>query len=171
MTFVLDPAAQPDYNLPMTTATLALLAAQLLAASAVEKPASDPAAPPVLQVRVQGIKGAKGEIGIAVFNSPTGYPIHIEHAYENEWIPVKEGVDAVEAEFDSLPPGQYAVSVLHDENGNRKLERTAVGFPKEGVGFSNDQKVTLKAPGYKKSKFELGAGQTKKIVITLDYRK
>lgn len=54
-------------------------------------------------------------------------------------------------------------------SGKRKLNRTAVGFPKEGVGFSNDQKVTIKAPGFKKSSFEFQLGEKKRIAIKLDY--
>ena len=33
---------------------------------------------PILDVRVEEIKNRGGEIGIAVFKSPTGYPVHTE---------------------------------------------------------------------------------------------
>ncbi len=74
------------------------------------------------------------------------------------------------AVFDTMPAGEYAVSVVHDANGNRKVNRSFFGFPKEGVGFSNDQKVVMSAPRYDKSKFPLVAGENKTIVIKLDYR-
>ena len=126
---------------------------------------------PKLEVRVEGIKSDKGgELGVAVFNSRTGYPIHIEHAYEAEWVEVQKRMETVDTVFDSLPAGEYAVSVLHDVNGNRILERSRLGFPKEGVGFSNDQKVRLSAPKFDKCKFTLSEGENKKIVIQLDYR-
>ena len=126
---------------------------------------------PTLEVRVEGIRSDKGgELGLAVFNSRTGYPIHIEHAYEAEWFKLQVGMGAVDAVFDSLPAGEYAVSVVHDVNGNRLLERSKLGFPKEGVGFSNDQKVRLSAPKFDKCKFTLSEGENKKIVIQLDYR-
>lgn len=125
---------------------------------------------PVLEVQVNGILTVGGEIGVAVFNQKTGYPIQIEHAYEAEWVALEKDQTSVTVEFDSLPDGEYAVSVMHDENGNRKLERSGVGFPKEGVGFSNDQRVTLKAPGYEKSKFTLSSGERRKIIVQLDYR-
>ena len=123
-----------------------------------------------LEVRVEGIKDIKGEIGVALFNNKLGYPVHIEHAYENEWVELQKGQGVVEVTFDTIPPGEYAVSVVHDTNGNRIVDRSRMGFPKEGVGFSNDQKVTLRAPKYGNSKFTLSAGETKKIVIKLDYR-
>ena len=99
-----------------------------------------------------------------------GYPTHLQHAYEAEWVELRKGQKAIEVEFEGIPFGEYAVSVFHDENGNRRLERSMLGFPEEGVGFSNDQKVKLSAPKFKKSKFKLSEGKNKKIVINLDYR-
>jgi uncharacterized protein (DUF2141 family) len=119
---------------------------------------------------VDGIKDLRGEIGVAVWNSKLGYPTHLEHAYEAEWIPVKAGGTVVVAVFATMPAGEYAVSVVHDTNRNRKVDRGFFGLPKEGVGFSNDQKVVMSAPRYDKSKFPLVAGENKTIVIKLDYR-
>jgi uncharacterized protein (DUF2141 family) len=123
-----------------------------------------------LRVRVEGISHDKGEIGVALFSSPKGYPTHIEHAYEAQWVGVQEGPNAIDVVFEGVPFGDYAVSVLHDENGNRKLERSTLGFPKEGVGFSNDQKVILSAPSFNASKLTLSKAEDLQIVITLDYR-
>ncbi len=125
---------------------------------------------PRLEVRVEGIKDLKGEIGVALWNSKLGYPTHLEHAYEAEWITVKGGETVMAAIFDTMPAGDYAVSVVHDTNENRKVDRSFFGFPKEGVGFSNDQKVVMSAPRYDRSKFSLVAGENKIIVIKLDYR-
>jgi len=123
-----------------------------------------------LEVRVEGIKDQKGEIGVALFNHKLGYPTHLEHAYETEWVPLQEGQKTADVVFDTIPPGEYAVSVVHDTNGNRLVDRSRLGFPKEGVGFSNDQKVTLRAPRFENAKMALSAGENKKIVIKLDYR-
>lgn len=127
-------------------------------------------APEGLEVTVTGIRDSGGEIGVAVFNAKTGYPVQIEHALETEWVTLKPGLKTATVLFDSLATGEYAVSVLHDENGNRKLERSAVGFPKEGVGFSRNCKVTLRAPRYKECKFALAAGEMRKLTIPMDYR-
>ena len=123
-----------------------------------------------LAVRVESIRNNTGEIGVALFRSPKGYPTHTEHAYEAQWIGVPEGTNVVEVVFEGVPFGDYAVSVLHDENGNRKLERSTLGFPKEGVGFSNDQTVKLSAPSFKASKLTLAKAGDIKIVIRLEYR-
>ena len=123
-----------------------------------------------LEVRVEGIKDLKGEVGVALYNHKLGYPTHLEHAYETEWVPLKQGQNTVEVVFDTIPPGEYAVSVVHNTNGNRLVDRSRMGFPKEGVGFSNNQKVTLRAPRFDNAKMLLSAGENKKIVIQLDYR-
>jgi len=123
-----------------------------------------------LEVRVEGIKDQKGEIGVALFNHKLGYPTHLEHAYEAEWVSLQEGQKTADVVFDTIPPGEYAISVVHDTNGNRLVDRSRLGFPKEGVGFSNDQKVTLRAPRFENAKMALSAGENKKIVIKLDYR-
>lgn len=123
-----------------------------------------------LAVRVNAVKiEKKGEIGIALFENKKGFPTHIEHAYEPAWIPLG-GAETADYKFEGLPAGDYAVSVLHDENGNWKLERSTFGFPKEGVGFSNDQKVKLSDPDFDDCKFLLTFREQKNIVITLDYR-
>ncbi len=123
-----------------------------------------------LSVRVEAIQDRKGELGIALFENKKGYPTHLEHAYEPAWMPVEKGMPSAEHTFEGLAAGDYAVSVLHDENGNRRLERSTLGFPKEGVGFSNNQRVKLSAPDYDDCKFLLADGENKKIVIQLDYR-
>ena len=122
-----------------------------------------------LRVRVEGIRDRKGEIGVALFNSPKGYPAHTEHAYEAEWVGLSKGQSTADVVFEGVPFGEYAVSVLHDENGNRKLERTTLGFPKEGVGFSNGQMVKLSAPKFKPSAFTLSEPE-RQLVIPLEYR-
>ena len=147
---------------------LSVLAVVFLFFAAPARAAEDEGA--TLEVRVEGIQSDKGgELGIALFENKKGYPTHSEHAYEPAWIPLTAEMATVEHRFEGLPAGDYAVSVLHDENGDRKMARTALGFPKEGVGFSNGQKVKLSAPDYEDCKFDLAEGEDKKIVIQIDY--
>ncbi|MDO8493786.1 MAG: DUF2141 domain-containing protein [Deltaproteobacteria bacterium] len=122
-----------------------------------------------VKVKIEGIKKEKGEVGTAIFSTKKGYPVHIDQAYEAEWVPL-QGEKSLQVMFDGLPAGEYAVSVLHDENGNRKMERSTLGFPKEGVGFSNDQKVVLSSPKFEKCKFTIAEGEEKEVLIKLDYR-
>lgn len=61
--------------------------------------------------------------------------------------------ETMEFEFD-LNIDEIAVKVLHDENNDGKVTKNWTGiYPKDGLGFSNEQKVSLRgAPIYKNSK-------------------
>ncbi len=52
-----------------------------------------------------------------------------------------------------LPPGQYAAQAFHDENSNTKVDRALFGIPKEGVGFSNDARISFGPPSWKSAVF------------------
>ena len=50
----------------------------------------------------------------------------------------------------NLDPGRYAIILFHDENGNGKLDKNALGVPTEPYGFSNNVPGFLGPPAYKK---------------------
>lgn len=54
-----------------------------------------------------------------------------------------------------LPPGEYAVSAIHDENDNRKLDKSFIGMPTEGVAFSNNAKIAFGPPKFEKVRFRV----------------
>ena len=49
---------------------------------------------------------------------------------------------------------EFAIKLFHDENGDGKVSKNWTGiYPKEGLGFSNDQKLGMFGPpNYKNSK-------------------
>jgi uncharacterized protein (DUF2141 family) len=55
----------------------------------------------------------------------------------------------------NLPSGTYAAVVLHDENENRKLDRSLFGLPKEQWGMSEDPRVHFSAPSFEQARFTL----------------
>ena len=60
------------------------------------------------------------------------------------------------ATFDfDITPGTYAISVLHDENLNEKLDKTWYGKPVEGFGISNNPKINFGPPDFRKSSISL----------------
>ena len=52
-------------------------------------------------------------------------------------------------------PGTYALALYHDENGNGKVDRNAIGIPQEGFGFSNNPSVLISAPSLKSVRFSV----------------
>lgn len=105
-----------------------------------------------LTVQVSGITQAKGDILVAVFDQ------------KGQWL--KQSVfrqktaavqDKVVLMFDNLPEGEYAISVMHDVNGNGKLDSNAIGIPSEPYGFSNDAAGSFGPPSYDDAKIKVGA--------------
>lgn len=56
--------------------------------------------------------------------------------------------------FENLPPGHYAVQVIHDENDNGKFDSNFLGIPSEGYGFSNNPRV-MRRPTFEEARFDL----------------
>lgn len=123
-----------------------------------------------LNVQVEGIKGRRGEIGIGLFKTKRGFPTHLEFAYEAAWIPLRDIKETASHLFEGIPAGSYAVAVVHDYDFNRIIERGPTGFPRGGIGFSNDQKMEYSAPPFDKCRFPLSKGEVKKLVIKLEYQ-
>ena len=63
--------------------------------------------------------------------------------------------DARRIRFEGLAPGTYALAVIHDENGNAKLD-TFAGIPREGFGFSRNPRIGFGPPGFKSAGFAVG---------------
>ena len=63
-----------------------------------------------------------------------------------------------------LPPGEYAISIYYDANGNGELDTNFIGIPKEPVALSNNAKAKFGPPKYKDAVFTLSAeGLTQRI--------
>ena len=45
-------------------------------------------------------------------------------------------------------PGVYVLALYHDENANQKFDRTALGLPAEGYGFSNNPSTLFGLPSF-----------------------
>jgi uncharacterized protein (DUF2141 family) len=65
--------------------------------------------------------------------------------------------------FEGLPVGNYALSVIHDENANGRLD-TFARVPKEGFGFSRNPAIRFGPPRYEQVRFDLAPGLTRQTV-------
>ena len=57
--------------------------------------------------------------------------------------------------FTNVAPGQYAVVVVHDKNGNRKMDNNFLGIPKEKGGFSNNAPAKMGPAKFDKAAFDV----------------
>jgi uncharacterized protein (DUF2141 family) len=100
-----------------------------------------------IEVKVTEIREAKGEIRVGLFNNEGTF---LKKAIEGKV--VKASKEDVTVVFENLPAGDYAVSVLHDENGNGEMDSNVVGIPKEGFAFGNNAMGTFGPPSFEKAK-------------------
>jgi uncharacterized protein (DUF2141 family) len=109
-------------------------------------------------VTISNLRSNKGHVLISLFKEGTGYPDSPEKAFRKEKLAIT--ANKAQVIFSDLPAGNYAIAILHDENDDMKMNKTWVGLPKEGYGFSNNVMGTFGPPSYSKAKFNHATGQT-----------
>jgi uncharacterized protein (DUF2141 family) len=119
-----------------------------------------------IKVVVQGFHSNAGEADCVLFGSPEGFPSDSKIAMKRTRSKIVNN-QAVCA-FTAVAPGDYAVSVFHDENANGVLDRNFIGMPKEGVGASNDAAGKLGPPKFEDARFSYKGGQ-QTLTIHLRY--
>ena len=97
-----------------------------------------------LKVMISNCKNSKGQVVVALFDNETDF---LKKVYDSRIVPASSSGEVV-AIFDKVPTGKYAVSVIHDENKNTKLDTNFVGIPKESFGFSQNAKGTFGPPSF-----------------------
>lgn len=114
-------------------ATLALAVTQPVAANDV-------------RVIVTGIELAQGEISCALYSGGDGFPHRDGDVVQTVRYPA--AAPMLTCTFEDVEPGRYAVSVVHDENANQKIDTNLFGFSKEPWGVSNNVRSERSAPRF-----------------------
>ncbi len=117
-----------------------------------------------LTVVVENFRNTKGAMMVALYNKEGSIPDeHFKRYFKMEKAEVIN--NKLTVTFYNLSKGSYAVSVLHDENKNGKVDKGMI-FPKEGIGFSNYQSINVtNRPSFKKASFELKQDEIIKIKV------
>lgn len=101
-----------------------------------------------LEVTVKNIKESKGTIRVTLFSSEKDF---LKQPLESKVVKA-EAKETNVVVFENLKPGEYAVSVIHDVNENKELDKGMMGIPQEPYGFSNDARGRFGPPSYEESK-------------------
>jgi len=121
-----------------------------------------PGATPVadLSLDIAGLRSAKGMIRVCLTAVADNFPKCIDGA-ESTRRSSPAGAGAIH--FAGLPQGDYAIAVIHDENGNGKLD-TLAGIPREGFGFSRNPPVRFGPPRFSSARFTVaGSGERQQV--------
>ena len=147
------------------TIAIALVTTLMVGAGCVRAWAQDAGVSNSIKVVVVGLHSNDGEVYCSLFGSADGFPGDSVKAAKT----TKSKIENAQAActFSSVAPGDYAVSVFQDENGNGKLDRNFMGMPKEGVGASNDAAGKFGPPKFDDARFSYKGGPS---VLTINVR-
>lgn len=120
-----------------------------------------------IKVNITNLRNDKGHILISLFKDGIGYPDKPDKALKRGKVSINNKTAIMI--FKGLPPGNYAIAILHDENDDLKMNTNFFGIPKEGYGFSNNVMGTFGPPGYSKAKFIHRVGSNTMIQIKSRY--
>ena len=120
-------------------------------------------APVTLSVEITNVKKAQGKLMIAIYKPDEkfgeGKPAI------SDIVEVKSAGTKI-VSFD-LEPGNYALALFHDLNGNGELDKNFVGIPKEPYGFSKDFRPKFSAPSFDDCAFEVTGTGSQQISVKL----
>ncbi len=137
-----------------------VLAAAGLFAAAPGAAGADAAPPPAetgqVSLTVTGLRSTKGRVMACLTARPGAFPDCAKDP-QARLASVPATAASVRLEFGAVPPGRYAISAFHDENGNGRLDKSLM-IPREGYGFSRDAPVRFGPPSFASAAFAVIAG-------------
>lgn len=113
-----------------------------------------------LTVNISGLNSDKGTLLIGVYNKKEDF---LNKQFKGEISKIENKKSVVI--FKNLPRGEYAVSFVHDENDNKKMDTNFLGIPKEDYGCSNNATGFMGPPKYEDAKFMLEENKSINIKI------
>ena len=130
------------------------LAATLIGAAPVDQPQP-------LTLSVDGLRSQRGLLQICLTRLPDHFPDCSDDPDQRHFSVNAGASNAID--LGTLPPGDYAIAIIHDENGNKKLD-TMLGIPREGVGFSRNPPIRFGAPSFRSAEFPVAGGAVRQAV-------
>ena len=114
-----------------------------------------------LTIVVTGIKNPEGNVLVAMYGKDNFMknPSYVGYA--------KVEGETVNVVIKDIKPGEYAISLFQDENGNQKLDMGTFG-PTEKYGFSNNAVIKMGPPKYDDCKFIVEKGKDAEISIIVN---
>jgi uncharacterized protein (DUF2141 family) len=101
-----------------------------------------------LQIVISNVRSSRGHVHVSICP---------QALFLGENCPYEAIASATQSEtiviIGGVPAGTYAAQVYFDENDNDKLDRTLIGIPEEGVGFSNGPSFLFRAPSFAETAF------------------
>ncbi len=109
-----------------------------------------------LIINVSALRNSKGFVHISLYNKQKGFPSDPATALRSYSVAAR--APEVRLAISDLSPGEYAIAIIHDENGNNILDTNFAGAPVEGYGSSGSNR-RFGPPVWERSRFILNSGK------------
>ena len=116
--------------------------------------------PPSVEVEISGVRNDKGWLHVCMTRNISYFP---DCARDPSALRQTVPAAARQVRFASLPPGRYAITMFHDENTNKRLDKL-LGVPREGFGFSRNPAIRFGPPRFEQVELDVGPGMTRTSV-------
>jgi uncharacterized protein (DUF2141 family) len=111
-----------------------------------------------LNVSVEQVRSSAGYITLTLYpDDQTRFLKPMGSLYVTK-VPARAGV--TQACIFVPAAGSYGLVLYHDANANGKIDRNALGIPKEGFGFSGNPRILFSAPKLKSVRMAVNAPGT-----------
>lgn len=99
-----------------------------------------------VQLTIEGIRSDAGLLTLTLYHDDSSRFLRKKGSHYVRRVPA--AAPETRLCFIIPEPGVYAVAVYHDANANQKLDRSGIGPPTEGFGFSNNASTLLGLPHF-----------------------
>lgn len=119
-----------------------------------------------LEIHIKGLRSADGLVTVTVYPDDPKRFLAPRSKLSRVRVPAAQPETTVCIEVPK--PGVYAVATYHDEDGDTKFNKTFLGFPKEGYGFSRNPGGLIGIPSFSQVKFTAHEGANP-LTIDISY--
>lgn len=118
---------------------------------------------PAVRLKLAGLRSGEGNVFVRIYRAHSGDWLKSKRYLTRVDAVPRKGTMAVCVPVDK--PGNYAIAVQHDINGNRETD-----FSTDGAGMSNNPKIGSflgipRPPSVEKATFRAGAGVSTMTII------
>ena len=115
--------------------------------AAMQDGCTGPEGPVRLYVNVENVRQAQGLIAVTLYPDDSSRFLARRGSLYVGRVPARTPSTRVCIHLPST--GTYALGVYHDADGNRSFNRTGIGMPAEGYGFSNNPGTLFGLPSFR----------------------
>ena len=120
-----------------------------------------------LTVIISDVRSDIGVLNIGIYDNKNDW-LGSSTVQKRSLTVLEHNVGGVVTTSFEVEPGEYAISVHHDDNDNGKMDTNFIGIPKEPTGLSNGAVPKFGPPKYKDAAFRVGNEDLEMRIKLLD---